>query len=179
VTHCRANAGGGDQNGLAMQRWESRFSRAWAGSIDYEPTSLHDARAAHDQLPPGVDEFGRMQPGYWEQRRRLPLPTDRALTGLSLEWLINLPQELRPEALRDRYPRIVNSLSEAWADDARVVALFEHLLHDPRPGRKGFPPDVRQELELLCAYRVELITGPPPAPAPADADQGIDGSELR
>jgi hypothetical protein len=125
-----------------------------------------------------VNEFGRMQPGYWEQRRRRPSATDRALTGLSLEWLIELPQELRPEALRDRFPRIVNSLSEAWADDARVLTVFEHLLHDPRPGRKGFPPDVLKELELLFAYRAELVTGPPPARMPAE-DECIDGSELR
>jgi hypothetical protein len=126
------------------------------GAIDYEPTDFWDARVAHDQLPPGVDEFGRMQPGYWEERRRRSMATDRALTGRSLEWLIGLPEVVRPEALRDQYPRIVNGLSERWPDHARVLPYFEHLLNDPRPGRRGFPEAVQRELELLCEYRAGL-----------------------
>jgi hypothetical protein len=126
------------------------------GAIDYEPTDFWEARAAHDALPPGVDEFGRMQPGYWEQRRRSKQATDRALTGLSLEWLIRLPVVVRPEALRDQYPRIVNGLSERWADTERVLEFFERLLNDPRPGRRGFPAAVQRELELLCEYRAAL-----------------------
>jgi hypothetical protein len=138
------------------------------GAIDYEPTDFWDARVAHDQLPPGVDEFGRMQPGYWEERRRRSMATDRALTGRSLEWLIGLPVVVRPEALRDQYPRIVNGLSERWSDHARVLEYFEHLLNDPRPGRRGFPAPVQGELELLCEYRAGLTqaqadgTAPPP-----------------
>ena len=138
------------------------------GAIDYEPTDFWDARIAHNQLPPGVDEFGRMQPGYWEERRRRSKATDRALTGHSLEWLIRLPAVVQPQALRDQYPRIVNGLSERWSDHARVLEFFEHLLNDPRPGRRGFPEAVQRELELLCEYRAGLTqaqangTAPPP-----------------
>jgi hypothetical protein len=131
-------------------------------AIDYEPTDFWEARVAHDQLPPGVDEFGRMQPGYWEERRRRSMATDRALTGRSLEWLIRLPAVVRPEALRDQFPRIVNALSERWPDHDGVLQFFEHLLNDPRPGRKGFPAPVQRELELLCEYRAGLT--------PAEAD---------
>jgi hypothetical protein len=126
------------------------------GSIEFELIDIDDARAAHDALPDGVDEFGRIQPGYWEQRRRRTLPTDRALTGLSLVWLIELPEPLRPHALRDQFPRIVNALSRSWKDDRLSLECFARLLNDKRPGRRGFPSDVQRELELLCEYRMEL-----------------------
>jgi hypothetical protein len=141
-----------------MTNDRSTPSRSNADTIDYEITDIADARTAHDSFPPGIDEFGRMQPGYWEQRRRAPLPTDRALTGLSLVWLIQLPEPLRPNALRDGFPRIVNALSESWSDDARSLAFFARLLNDRRPGRRGFPAEVQRELESLCEYRIELVS---------------------
>jgi hypothetical protein len=128
-------------------------------AIEFELTDFYDAKAAHHQLPPGVDEFGRMQPGYWEQRRRAGMATDRALTGLSLEWLIKLPPSVRPEALRDQFPRIVNGLSECWPDSDTVLTFFERLLNDKRPGRRGFPAAVQKELEVLCEFRAALTPG--------------------
>lgn len=141
------------------------------GTIEFELTDLWEARAAHDALPAGVDEFGRMQPGYWEKHRRTTLPTDRALTGRSLQWLMQLPAEVRPEALRDQYPRIVNGISEVWPDMDRTLSMFERLLNDKRPGRKGFPAAVHRELELLCELRAGLTDAQasvdaPPAAAP-------------
>jgi hypothetical protein len=141
------------------------------GAIDFELTDFFEARAAHDALPPGVDEIGRMQPGYWEKHRRTTLATDRALTGRSLQWLMQLPAVMRPEALRDQYPRIVNGLSEVWPDLDRTLAVFERLLNDKRTGRKGFPAAVHRELELLCEFRAglteaEAAVDAPPADAP-------------
>lgn len=144
-----------------MSNRESRRSSPQVGTIDFEYTDLQDARAAHAELPPGVNEFGRMQPGFWESRRRKQLATDRALTGRSLEWLMQLPAMLRPAALCDRYPRIVNSISESWDDAHRSLATFEHLLDDRRTGRRGFATDVQQEIESLCEHRVTLASTPP------------------
>jgi len=140
---------------------ESRRSSPPLGSIDFEYTDLQDARAAHAELPPGVNEFGRMQPGFWEPRRRQRLATDRALTGHSLEWLMRLPPMLRPQALCDRYPRIVNSISESWDDVHRSVETFEHLLDNRRTGRRGFATDVLHEIESLCEHRAMLASMPP------------------
>jgi hypothetical protein len=165
-----------------MQDRKPPSSKPVLGAIDYEPTDFWEARVAHDQLPPGVDEFGRMQPGYWEERRRRSMATDRALTGRSLEWLIRLPVVVRPEALRDQFPRIVNVLSEHWADHERVLQFFEHLLNDPRPGRKGFPAPVQRELDLLCEYRAGLTqaeadgTAPLPDLSYRDTAQSPEGS---
>ena len=66
------------------------------GTIEFELTDLSDARQVMDDLPPGVRELEKLAPGYWEQRRRKSLVTDRALTGAALDWLIKLPPEVRP-----------------------------------------------------------------------------------
>jgi hypothetical protein len=140
---------------------DPRHPSAQIGTIDFEYTDLQEARAAHAELPPGVAEFGCMQPGFWERRRRRPLATDRALTGASLEWLMQLPPALRPTSLRDRYPRIVNAISDSWADAVRSLETFEHLLDDRRTGRRGFAADVRHEIESLCEHRLMLVRMPP------------------
>jgi hypothetical protein len=126
------------------------------GTIDYEVTSLEDARAAHDVLPPGVDPVLRVRPEFWQARRRASMVTDRAMTGRSLEWVMQLHPALRPWALCDRFPRIVNNISASWDDIEKSLAVFDHLLNDQRPGRRGFPAEVLHELEALCEHRVEL-----------------------
>jgi hypothetical protein len=124
--------------------------------FEWEPTDFDQARAVHNTLPPGIEEVQRLHPNYWNDRRRPVLPSDRALTGCSLDWLIKLPELVRPKLLCERFPRIVNGLSETWHDNNRSVQMFEHLLHDKRTGRRGFPADVQREIERLCEYRISL-----------------------
>ncbi len=128
------------------------------GTIDYKWTDIADARDAHDAPPPGIKQDIRAQSSYWDQHRRPTLATDRALTGHSLEWAMRLPPLLRPQALCDRFPRIVNSISESWHDLDRSIALFEHLLNDRRRGRRGFPAEALCEIEALCEHRVMLAS---------------------
>jgi hypothetical protein len=132
-------------------------SSAPPGTIDFELTDIAEARAAHDVLPPGIEQFERRQnPKLWQERRRRLLATDRALTGRSLEWVMRLPTALRPLALIDHFPRIVNSLSASWDDIEESLSVFDHLLNDRRIARRGFPAGVRLEIEALCEHRVEL-----------------------
>jgi hypothetical protein len=128
------------------------------GTIDYELTDFDAARAAHNVLPPGVEQLERLRPEFWQQRRRRMLVTDRAMTGSTLEWVMRLPPALRPRVLCDRFPRIVNSISESWDDIDKSLSVFDHLLNDRRTGRRGFPPDVRDEIEALCRHRLDLGT---------------------
>lgn len=120
-----------------------------AGAIAFEVTDVADARRAHDELPLGVAELAKYTPDYWEKRRRRPRPEDRALAGLTIDWLLALPPELRPQALCNRYPRLANLIAAAWprADERRSV--LHGLLNDARGGRQGFPVDVRREIEAL------------------------------
>ncbi len=118
------------------------------GAIEFELTDIDDARRAHDALPEGVDKLPELALNYWEQRRRKPVPTDRALQGVTIDWMLKLPLSLRPRELCDRYPRAANALATAWCTSERD-AVLDDLLSDRRGRRRGFPPEVRSELEAL------------------------------
>jgi hypothetical protein len=118
------------------------------GSIEFELTDLENARLALEELPEGVDKVPTLAADYWEQRRRKPLPTDRALQGATIDWLLRLPGALQPRRLCDRYPRAANAVAAAWGGPERA-AVLEELLSDRRGKRRGFPPEIRSELEAL------------------------------
>jgi hypothetical protein len=118
------------------------------GSIEFELTDLEHARLALEELPEGVDKVPMLALNYWEQRRRKPLPTDRALQGSTIEWLLKLPVSLQPRELCDRYPRAANALASAWHAGGRA-AMLDELLSDRRGNRRGFPPEVKSELQAL------------------------------
>ena len=120
-------------------------------ALEFELTDLSDARHALDELPAGVTTAQTLAPGYWLERRRKPTATDRALTGTAIDWLLGLPQQLRPSVTCERFPRIVNALAAAWAQPSDRNALLDSLLGDGRSHRAGFPAPVRQEIEALRA----------------------------
>ena len=91
----------------------------------------------------------RLGAGYWAMRRRAPTPADMAVLGKTLDWLMALPKQVRPDATVDRFPRVVNQLAEAWRDQGAIKACFDNLLHDKRSGRKGFPAEIKRELKIL------------------------------
>lgn len=124
------------------------------GSIDFEITDFDDARRVLDELPAGVLEIQRMRNGGdWISRRRKPLPTDRALTGAALDWVIGLPPSLRPHATCEQFPRVANAVAASWIDLPFSIQVIDHMINDYRGGRRGFPAVVRAELEALYAYQ--------------------------
>lgn len=132
-------------------------SRDDLDSIEFELTDFHSARQALEAPPPGVAEVRRLSPGYWEQRRRQPAPTDRALSGISMDWMARLPPTVRPARTAERYPRVVNQIAQNWMIGSQCSATFDDLLLDRRGGRLGFPYDVEVELKGLREYRQVLI----------------------
>ena len=122
------------------------------GTIEFELTDLEEARHVLDDLPPGVAESKHLQPGYWEQQRRKPVASDRALTGLAMDWVIKLPPALRPHATCEHFPRVVNAVAQAFADQAYGLQVLNHMISDYRGGRRGFPDDVQGELAALEAH---------------------------
>lgn len=127
-----------------------------ADSFEFELTDFGSARQALDEPPPGVKEAVNLMPGYWEARRRKPVPSDRALTGFAIEWLLSLPSEIRPKAVCDKYPRIVNQMAERWGNHDRMAdALMKLLDDDERGNRQGFPEDVAVELRCLLEHVVQ------------------------
>ena len=122
-------------------------------SIDFEITDFGSARQVLDDLPPGVGRVKSLQPGFWEQQRRKPTPTDRALSGAAMDWVIGLAPALRPHATCEHFPRVVNAIASAWSDTAFSLQVLDHMINDYRGGRRGFPVAVQQELAALLAHQ--------------------------
>ena len=133
-----------------------KFQPSAAGGFDFERVSLDSARAALDELPTGIARGLDAVPGYWLKNRRAALASDRALTGLAMDWTVQLPENVRPLVTSERYPRIINAIANAWADPETRAEMFDHLLNDRRIGRRGFPIDVEREISALCLYASSL-----------------------
>jgi hypothetical protein len=125
------------------------------GSIDFEITDFDEARRALDELPAGLAEVQMLTAGAsnWEARRRKPLPSDRALTGAAMDWVVSLPPALRPHSACEQFPRVVNAIAASWSDVSFCVQVIDHMIHDYRGGRRGFPPSVRGELQALYDHQ--------------------------
>jgi hypothetical protein len=133
-----------------------KFQPSATGVLDFETVSLDSARAALDELPTGVARVLDAVPGYWQKNRRAALASDRALTGVAMDWAVQLPENVRPLVTSERYPRIINAIADAWADPRTRAEMFDHLLNDRRTGRRGFPIDVEREISALCLYASSL-----------------------
>jgi hypothetical protein len=92
-----------------------------------------------------VDWVGRRK----AQPANLVLPSTR-------RWMNSLPLEYRPQALPIRFPRIANLLAANWDNPEDCIAYISSLLHDQRGGRKGFPPEVLQDIHDLRVYYARL-----------------------
>lgn len=122
----------------------------WGEGLEFELTDIDDARRTLDaESISQFDVNGIDRPEHWKRLRRASLPTDRALTGQAIDWLMALPAALRPQLASRQFPRIINALAEAWDEPDQCQAAFDRLLNDGRKGRKGFPPAVRNELSAL------------------------------
>ena len=119
------------------------------GALEFELTDFNEARLALEEPPAGLEAASALRPGRWESKRRPKVATDKALVGRTLDWIVALPEAVRPKTLADENPRIANALAECWDDAARASALIDDLLIDRRGGRRGLPPEIKEELQLL------------------------------
>lgn len=125
--------------------------------MDFEEVSIDAARDILDELPPDVARVLESVPGYWQNNRRPPLATDRALTGRAMEWIGRMPENIRPQLTSLRYPRVVNQIADAWPNPSQRSDVFEHLLNGRRIGRRGFPVEIESEISALCLYASSLL----------------------
>jgi len=112
-----------------------------------------------DELPPGVVEAKQLLTGSWQERRRKPLATDRALTGQAMDWVIGLPPALRPHATCEQFPRVINAIASSWSSAALSRQTLNHMINDYRGGRRGFPDAVQRELAALLVHEEKRSTG--------------------
>lgn len=118
--------------------------------FEFELTDIEEARRILDtESLSQFDVATIVPPEHWKRLRRQKLPTDRALTGQGIDWLIALPPALRPQCLSLQFPRIVNALAEVWDEPKRCQAALDRLLCDGRKKREGFPGAVHNELAAL------------------------------
>jgi hypothetical protein len=118
-------------------------------AINFEITDFAEARRALEEVPSGLNEVAALSPDYWKHRRRPQQPQDRALAGTTIDWFLELPSELRPRELCERYPRVANMVADAWSNAEVRVSVLNNLLVDARGRRNGFPRCVRLEIEAL------------------------------
>ena len=103
-----------------------------------------------------VERGGRDEPldspvsiDFTRQRRAQPVAF---LLPSTQKWLEALPRRVQPHVLCDYYPRIANSLAAMWGDAEGLRTYFDGLFVDRRGSRKGFPPDVLNDLRVLRYY---------------------------
>jgi hypothetical protein len=118
--------------------------------LEFQVTDFGEARRILDDE--SIAQFHVetvVSPAQLKRIRRATLPTDRALSGQAIDWLMSFPAGLRPEQLGSQFPRIANALAALWPQPDECLAALERLLADGRPGRSGFPREVHADLVAL------------------------------
>ena len=122
-------------------------------ALEFELTNIEEARRVLDAGSlTQFDVASVVRPEQWKRLRRRSRPTDRALTGQAIDWMLDLPSALRPQNLSVQFPRITNALAEVWLEPQQYQAALNKLLCDGRKGRNGFPDAVRHELAALRSW---------------------------
>jgi len=130
-------------------------------SIEFKKTSIADGRREIDGEPKQSDERLRRYPRAHQQ--------NNVLLNTTLAWMARLPKDVRPMVLARGFPRIANRIAESWRLVARCEEYLDTLVVDRRGHRKGFPPEVAQELSNLKGFYAELH--------PDNHDSGWNGVE--
>lgn len=95
----------------------------------------------------------------WVRHRAPQRHRDQVLSDGARDWLDQLPEDFRPAALAEHFPRIANRLALLWRDPGLTEHCLDELVCPKRPGRQGFPPEVTldlQSLQVLNDHRLYL-----------------------
>ena len=87
--------------------------------------------------------------------RRKASPVTCLLPGTQ-KWLDALPRRVQPHSLCESYPRIANLIAAMWGDTEDLKAYFQELLVDRRGSRRGFTPEVANDVRALRLYPATL-----------------------
>jgi hypothetical protein len=117
-----------------------KFAREPASDVHANRTGLRS------DTPAPVDETTESAE---RKKRRNAVPVDEPLPR-TFKWVARLPRDIRPLELMRAFPRIANLIASVWDEPESMHDYFDQLLVDRRGNRKGFGPDVMDE---LCALR--------------------------
>jgi hypothetical protein len=122
-------------------------------AFEFEIVDIDTARQELEALPDGITQ----RPGYWAEKRRQQAASDRALTGATVDWIMSLPEAVRPKHLCEQFPRVANAVASMWRDKTRSLVMLDRLRHDDREHtRRGFPEPVMYDLGVLVHYRQKI-----------------------
>lgn len=79
-------------------------------------------------------------------------PPEARLAEHARHWLEKLPENVRPNAVVEQFPRIANQLSSLWKHPDELLEYIDELLVDRRGKRAGFPMEVAMELASIKDY---------------------------
>ena len=100
-----------------------------------------------------------------QRRRQQPVGEPLPIT---FRWIAKLPRDVQPLALLRQFPRIANMMAGTWPDPLSYRTYLHDLLTDRRGKRKGFPPEIVQELLALQGHYENLY------PAMLDVYKDVD-----
>lgn len=126
----------------ARQQSAMSVYRGWKPRLVFEP----------DSHPEAVTERAS-GPARPDLRKAQPLET---LLPRTKAWITALPEDAQPHNLVKRYARIANAFASTWDDPDGCRKYFDDLLMGKRGGRKGFPPEVLDDLLRLRRLYSEL-----------------------
>lgn len=84
------------------------------------------------------------------------LIVENELQPQTFKWLATLPAGVRPDRLAKAFPRIANQMAHLAARPVHYGCYLDDLLIDRRGGRRGFPAEVRADIEAL---QLHFLTG--------------------
>ncbi len=93
--------------------------------------------------------------------RRPAAPQDLRLSPEGEALIASIPADQRPLRLAERYPRIVNHMSQIWHRRAEVERYLTELMIDHRGDRQGFAYDIVLELMSLREHFDSIQEGRP------------------
>jgi len=126
------------------------LQRSIRSAVEFQKRSIANAKRAIEGEPQQAIERS------WPWMRARTQENDNALLDTTLSWMARLSKDVRPMVLAARYPRIANSIANIWRRVARCEEYLDTLVVDRRGNRKGFSPDVAQELKNLRGYYAKL-----------------------
>ena len=121
---------------------------------DVHAPAIEDRRLA--LATPSAASLVNLDVGNYQHLRKAT-PVNRLFPRTSA-WLSALPDDIRPTALVRRFPRIVNLIVAVWGNADVFHTYMKSLLTDTRGNRRGFPPDVLDDLVSLQRYH-DAVTG--------------------
>jgi hypothetical protein len=134
---------------LTMSSRRGRFNPS--GMLEFEPVSIAKARAVANRLPGGVETMLDRMPNGWDKVREPLEVQDLKLKPDTLAWMRQLPKDLMPVFTATAFPRVLNRIAGAWYSHDELEVIWEDIFQNNRRNRRGFPLNVRNELNALRA----------------------------